>query len=96
MVSIEQQNVIRQVLAPYRPKLIAVFGSRARGEERADSDLDLLVDLQKEIDLLELIGIEQELSERLNIKVDIVMDRSVNPRLRPFIMQDLIEISAAA
>jgi uncharacterized protein len=96
MLTAEQQETIKKVLAPYQPRLVAVFGSRARGEAHAESDLDLLVDLGVEVDLLELIGIEQELSEQLGIQVDLVTNRAVDPKMRPFIMKDLITIDVAA
>ena len=96
MLNPEQEQVIRETLAPFRPRLIAVFGSRARGDHHAGSDLDLLVDLSVPVDFLELVGIEQELSEKLGFAVDLVTDRAVNPRLRPFITRDLVHIDAQA
>jgi len=45
-----------------------------------------------EVDLLELIGLEQELSELLGIKVDLVTLRSANASLKPFIESDLIRL----
>ncbi|TXI81987.1 MAG: DNA polymerase beta [Flavobacteriales bacterium] len=96
MLTAQQQHLVHEVLAPYAPKLIAVFGSRARGDNRPDSDLDLLVDLGVEVDLLDLVGIEQELSERLGLQVDLVTDRSVDSKLRPFVLKDLVRIDVAA
>lgn len=96
MLDPEQQRLVRETLAPFGPRLIGVFGSRARGDHQADSDLDLLVDLNADVDLLDLVGIEQELSEKLGLTVDLVMDRAVNDRLRPFIMRDLVSIDAQA
>lgn len=96
MLTVEQQRIIREVLAPYAPLSIALFGSRARGDQRPDSDLDLLVDLQTQPDFLDLVGLEQTLSERLGMPVDLVTDRSVDPKLRPFIQRDLVRIDARA
>ncbi|MDX9751949.1 MAG: nucleotidyltransferase domain-containing protein [Flavobacteriales bacterium] len=94
MLTAEQQRIIREVLAPYAPLSIALFGSRARGDQRPDSDLDLLVDLRTQPDFLDLVGLEQTLSERLGMPVDLVTDRSVDPKLRPFIQRDLVRIDA--
>jgi predicted nucleotidyltransferase len=96
MLNPEQQQLVRETLAPFGPKLIAVFGLRARGDHQAESDLDLLVDLSAPLDLLQLVGIEQELSEELGLAVDLVMDRAFSDRLRPFIMRDLVRIDAQA
>jgi predicted nucleotidyltransferase len=96
MITQEQQQIIRTVLAPYGPLRIAVFGSRARGDQRSDSDLDLLVDLQVEVDMLDLVGIEQELGERLGMKVDLVTERAVDAKLKPFVLKDMVRIDSAA
>jgi predicted nucleotidyltransferase len=54
------------------------------------------VDLSAQVDFLELVGLEQTLSERLGIPVDLVSERSVDPKLRPFILRDLVRIDAQA
>lgn len=50
---------------------IRVFGSVARGEDRPDSDLDLLIDLDEDRSLLDLIGFQQDLEDLLGRKVDV-------------------------
>lgn len=68
---------------------IRVFGSVARGEERPDSDVDLLVTLDKERDYFDLGGFQYLSSEMLGRRVDVVMDHHIHPELRPYIMQDV-------
>lgn len=65
----------------YGIRSIRVFGSRARGDERADSDVDLLIEAEKpyRFDLLGLIALEQELSAELGISVDLVLDEDLKP-----------------
>lgn len=65
----------------YGIRSIRVFGSRARGDERADSDVDLLIEAEKpyRFDLLGLISLEQELSAELGISVDLVLDEDLKP-----------------
>ncbi|MEL6849062.1 MAG: nucleotidyltransferase family protein, partial [Bacteroidota bacterium] len=72
MITQDQKHIIVEVLAPFSPEEIAVFGSYARNEQRPDSDLDILVSFQARINLFDLVGIEQELSDKLGVKVDLV------------------------
>jgi predicted nucleotidyltransferase len=59
----------RDVLAQqYGVAVVGVFGSYVRGEERAGSDLDLLVEILRPIDLLELVGAEIYLTEVYSLK----------------------------
>lgn len=67
----------------YGVKKIGIFGSAARETMDEFSDLDIVVDLREQ-DLFSLIGIKQELEERLNKKVDVV---SYRPRMNPFLKQ---------
>lgn len=92
MISAAQQEVIKQTAEKLNPSLIGVFGSYARGDQESESDLDLLIDFHSQVNLLDIIGLEQELSEILEIKVDLVTVNSVNNRLKPYIQQDLIRI----
>lgn len=92
MLNPAQENIIKSALKKYKPTALSVFGSYARNEQSSSSDLDLLVDFNNTIDLLELIGIEQELSEKLGIKVDLVTKKSISKHLRPFIEKDLIKL----
>jgi len=92
MLSFQQKESIKEILNKYKPSLIGVFGSYARNEEKLSSDIDILIDSQKRINLIELIGLEQELSEMLGIKVDLVTLKSVNEKLKPYIEKDLIRI----
>jgi predicted nucleotidyltransferase len=69
---------------------IGLFGSYARGQQRKDSDIDIVVELEKP-DLLILVGIKQQIEEDLNMKVDIVRNRErMNRTLKKRIEQDAI------
>lgn len=86
----EIKNTIINYLAPYEPNMIGLFGSYARGENKADSDIDILVNLKSKITLLQLVKIERELSELLGIKVDLLTEGALkNEKLKNYIKQDL-------
>ena len=89
MISSDIKNKIITYLIPFAPRKIGVFGSYARNESTVNSDLDILIDLKQNLNLLDLIGLEMELSEILGIKVDLITERSVNNLLRPYIEKDL-------
>ena len=92
MITPHQERIIKSVTERINPKMVGVFGSYARGEQLADSDLDILIDFDTNVNLLDLIGLEQELSEQLGIKVDLVTLRSVNASLKPYIETNLIRL----
>ncbi len=89
MISEGQKKIIFQILRPYKPFGVWIFGSYARMENKQGSDLDLMVKLGKRINLLDFIGIEQELSEALGIKVDLVMEGSLDPLVKPYVEKDI-------
>jgi predicted nucleotidyltransferase len=57
----------------YPIRALGVFGSYVRGEQIEGSDLDILVDLDDGIGLIELAGLQQDLSDALGVRVDLVM-----------------------
>jgi len=69
-----------------------LFGSCARGEADAASDLDLLVELPPGASLLDLIGLEQDLSDELGPKVEATTYRALHPQLRDRVPRDEIRI----
>jgi len=89
MISDRQYQTIIEVLNPYKPERIGIFGSYARNEETRESDLDILVSFKESINLLQFVNLEQELSDKLGIKVDLLTERAVHPRLKEYIYQDL-------
>ena len=92
MLTSSQKSIIINVTEKVKPTLLGVFGSYARGEENNRSDLDILIDFDFQIDLLQIIGLEQELSELLGLKVDLITLKSVNNSLKSYIEKDLIRL----
>jgi len=65
----------RPILAEqYNVATLEVFGSFVRHEQRKDSDLDILVTFNKTPSLLKFVNLENHLSDKLGVKVDLVID----------------------
>jgi predicted nucleotidyltransferase len=79
----------------YHVKTLRIFGSMARGESRMDSDVDLLVTFSKPISLLQMVGLERELSTIIGRKVDLLTTKSVSRYLRNSILKESRQIYAA-
>jgi predicted nucleotidyltransferase len=63
-----------------------VFGSVARGDDRAHSDIDLLVDNDPGRSLLDIVGLGQDLEELLDPRVDVLTDAVCTQALRDRIL----------
>lgn len=68
----ERRVDIYRLIERYRGRDVRVFGSIARGEDTAASDIDLLVTFEQGTSLFDLVGLEDELGDMLGIDVDIV------------------------
>ena len=69
-----------------------IFGSYARGEQKKESDVDILVKLKKGKGYFELVGLELELKKLLDMDVDLVTYNSLHPLLRDRILKDEVKI----
>lgn len=87
---------ILEIAHRYGATSVKVFGSRARGDARPDSDLDLLVEVVEETSLLEVIGMQNALSELLGIKVEVATPGALHPMLREDILREAKPLDAAA
>jgi predicted nucleotidyltransferase len=89
-------KIIRQhlpkLIQDYNISYLGIFGSYIRGEQKEDSDIDILVEFSKESDLLEFIGLKQELSETLGVEVDLVMKSALKPRIGKKILEEVVQI----
>ncbi|MHB8103768.1 MAG: nucleotidyltransferase family protein [Methanosarcina sp.] len=78
-------RILRQQLPElskkYNISYLGIFGSYVRGEQKEDSDLDILVEFSKAPDFFEFIGLKQDLSDILEVNVDLVMKSALKPRI---------------
>jgi Predicted nucleotidyltransferases len=89
----EIKNIILSHLKEYDPLKVGIFGSFARGDNKKGSDIDILVEFKESPSLLTLIKLENDLSEILGIKVDLVTIGALkNKRIKTSIKKDLIDI----
>lgn len=81
MVKIDEAALTR-LCQKHGIESLRVFGSAAKGEERPDSDIDLLVRFLETKSLLELVRIEREFSEHFGRPVDLVTEGELSPYIR--------------
>ncbi|MFW5697192.1 MAG: nucleotidyltransferase family protein [Fimbriimonadaceae bacterium] len=96
MVTIELLAGLRPEIADvarrYGASNLRLFGSAARGEDGPQSDIDLLVEIESGRTLLDLVGLEQDLTDLIGRKVDIVVEGGVNRHLEPKILSEAVTI----
>ena len=91
---------IRQVLAHSLPELkkeyhvesLEIFGSRLRGDNRPESDIDILVSFSSTPSLLEFVWLKNYLSEILGLKVDLVMRDALKPHIGEKIIDEAVPV----
>jgi predicted nucleotidyltransferase len=71
---------------------VRVFGSVARGDERPESDIDLLVDMDHGRSLFDLVGCWLELEKLTHRRVDVVTEKGLKPRARSSVMKEAIPL----
>ena len=71
---------------------VRLFGSVVRGEDHDASDLDLLVEMAEDRDLLDRIGLKQDLEELLGVDVDVVTENALHPVLRDQVLTEAVEL----
>ncbi len=78
----ERRDEILEIAARYGASNVRVFGSVARGDDTAESDIDLLVDLPAGTTLLSLAGLAEELTTLMDVKVDVATAEILRDEIR--------------
>lgn len=83
-----RRSEILRLAAEHGVSNLRVFGSVARGEADAESDIDLMVDLAPGRSLFDLGGLVMDLQDLLGREVDVVTERGLRDRLRERVLQE--------
>ncbi len=79
-----------ELLNKYMLNCLGIFGSYVRGEQKSDSDIDILIDYDETPSLITLIEIENQLCELLGVKVDLVTRKGIKPQLKSYILEEVV------
>ena len=88
----EIETIVIPVFKKYNVARASLFGSFVRGDQRDDSDVDIIIEFSypENQSLLDLIAIEQEISELLNRKIDVLTIGSIHPLLKDQILSEIL------
>ena len=88
---------VAEVCRRYRVKELSVFGSAVRGDMRADSDIDVMVEFEPDarIGLLKFMSLGEDLERLFGRKVDLVTKRGLKPWVRPNVLREAQVVYAA-
>lgn len=85
-------EAIRLLVAAHRAMNPRVFGSVARGEDDADSDVDLLVEFTDEATLLDEVGLRLALTDLLHVDVDVIALDTLRGAMRARVLRDALPL----
>lgn len=91
---------VRKILQAHRKELnrkygvteIGIFGSFVKNQQNDSSDVDILVEFNKAIDLLTFVNLKNYLSDLLEVNVDLVMKKALKPKIGQRILQEVVDI----
>ncbi|MDK2782003.1 MAG: uncharacterized protein PWR13_1031 [Archaeoglobi archaeon] len=81
-----------EIKREFKAEVIGVFGSYVRGEEKPESDIDILVRFMEGATIFDLVGLAEFLEEKLGIKADVVSERALRPELKEQIMKEVVAV----
>ena len=86
------KNLEEEIKRDYKAKIMGLFGSYVRGEQKERSDIDILVRFFEGATLFDFVGLAEFLEEKLDVKVDIVSERALRPELKEQILREVIAV----
>ena len=88
----KKRDEILDIATRHGAKKIRVFGSIFRDEIKENSDVDFLIELEKDRSLLDIIAIKQDLEDLLGCKVDVVTDSALSPYVRDEVLGQAVNL----
>ncbi|MBU4232121.1 MAG: nucleotidyltransferase family protein [Desulfobacterales bacterium] len=88
----QKRQQVLEIAEGHGARNVRLFGSVARGETTATSDLDLLIDMEPGRSLLDIVAIKQDLEELLGCKVDVVTEAAISPYLRDKVLHEAVRL----
>lgn len=88
----DQREDILRIARKHGARNVRVFGSVARGEARADSDVDFLVEMEPGRSLLDHVALIQDLEDQLGVKVDVVTEKALYQHIRERVLQEAVPL----
>ena len=82
-------QLLQNLAKKHDMSLMAIFGSYMRNEQKSESDLDLLVEFHHPPSLVRFIIIEEEISDAINVKIDLVTLNSLNKNIKTQILAEM-------
>ncbi len=86
------QQHLPEIREHYQVKSLGVFGSHVRGEQKKQSDLDVLVEFDRYPSLFQFIDLENHLSDLVGIKVDLVTKSELKPAIGRRILAEVVTL----
>jgi len=86
------KQLVLPVLKRYFIKRAAIFGSMAKGNVNADSDVDLLIEPEEGFTIFKMLKLEEEISELIKRKVDLVEYSALKPSIKKEVLVSAITI----
>lgn len=83
------EKVKEEIKAKYKVKTLGLFGSFVRGEQKEESDIDILVEFEENADLFDLVGLAIFLEDKLKQKVDLVTKTALKEELEEYILKEV-------
>lgn len=81
-----------EIKKEFRAEIVGIFGSYARGEEKEESDIDVLVRFGERATFLHLTGLGFYLEDLFGVPVDVVSERALHPMMRDDVLRELVPV----